>query len=65
MNRQLFSSWFTEVFVPNCGQRRPVLLLLDNHGSHISLTVLDKARENDVRFLLTNDYMLFTKMCTL
>ena len=48
MDRALFKSWFEQVFIPNCGQRRPVLLMLDNHDSHISISVIDKARENEV-----------------
>ena len=46
MDKALFLSWLKEVFVPNCGEERPVLLLMDNHDSHISLELVQYARAN-------------------
>lgn len=34
-----------------CSKSKPILLLLDNHESHINLKVIDKARENGVVML--------------
>jgi hypothetical protein len=48
MDRELFHTWFRDVFIPNCGNRRPALLLLDNHDSHISIDIVDLARKNKV-----------------
>lgn len=48
MNRALFTQWFLKIFIPNCGVRRPVLLVMDNHDSHISLEILEGAIENKV-----------------
>ena len=48
MDKELFLEWFQKLFLPNCGRERPVMLLLDNHDSHLSSTVIDIARENEV-----------------
>lgn len=47
----LFYQWFTEVFLANCGKRRPCLLIMDNHTSHLSPRVIDSARENGIDLL--------------
>ena len=36
----LFFKWFRDTFIPHCGSARPVLLLFDNHESHISIEVI-------------------------
>ena len=51
MDKELFFSWFCKIFVPNCGRQRPVKLLMDNHSSHISLPVVEKAREENIVLL--------------
>ena len=48
MDKELFQDWFEKVFLPNCGRERPVILLLDNHDSHLSSKVIDLAREKQV-----------------
>ena len=48
MDTTLFVEWFTKVFIPNCGKERPVLLVMDNHDSHISLPVVEAARQEDI-----------------
>jgi hypothetical protein len=48
MTKTLFEQWFRCIFLPNIGAERPVLLLMDNHGSHISKAVSDLATENEV-----------------
>ena len=48
MDKKLFHEWFEKLFLPNCGQERSVLLLLDNHDSHLSSKVNDLAREKQV-----------------
>ena len=35
----------------NCSKDNPILLLLDNHDSHVSIDVINKARENGVCML--------------
>ncbi|XP_053381964.1 uncharacterized protein LOC128549365 [Mercenaria mercenaria] len=51
MDGDLFLSWFRMVFVPNCGKERPVLLVLDNHDSHVTLPLVECARENNIILL--------------
>ncbi|KAL5637795.1 hypothetical protein ACGC1H_002158 [Rhizoctonia solani] len=45
-------AWFTKVFLPTAVERRvsdaPLVLLLNGHGSHISMQVLDAAYKNGV-----------------
>ncbi|XP_045203683.2 jerky protein homolog-like isoform X1 [Mercenaria mercenaria] len=48
MDSELFYQWFIRIFLPNCGRARPVVLLMDNHDSHISLPLVEKAREEHV-----------------
>ena len=45
-----FSEWFELVFLPvteHLGKKSPVMLILDVHGSHVSLTVVTTARHNN------------------
>ena len=45
-----FSQWFELVFLPvteHLGKKTPVMLILDGHGSHVSLTVVTTARHNN------------------
>lgn len=51
MDSELFELWFDNIFLPHCGSRRPVLLIFDNHDSHISLSLLKKAMANDVHVM--------------
>ena len=48
MDKYLFHQWFSKIFIPNCGRERPVVLLLDNHDSHLSTQVIDEAKANEV-----------------
>ena len=48
MDGELFAEWFERVFIPNCGQERPVLLCMDNHESHISLSVVQNAQKHGI-----------------
>lgn len=50
IDNDLFQKWFIR-FVEAIPPKRPVLLLLDGHGSHFSLSVLDLARANDITML--------------
>lgn len=50
IDAELFQKWmvrFAEMIPP----KRPVLLLLDGHGSHINMTVLDLASANGITML--------------
>ena len=37
-----------DIFLPYCGSQRPVLLFVDGHASHITIDVIDLARENNI-----------------
>jgi len=51
MNSDLFFKWFRDTFIPHSGSARPVLLVLDNHESHISIEVIQLARANRIEIL--------------
>ncbi|KAF2880295.1 hypothetical protein ILUMI_25872 [Ignelater luminosus] len=51
ISSKLFIPWFHH-FVNSIPSQRPVVLLLDSHGSYISPTILSLARENQI-YLLT------------
>jgi len=40
---EIGEKWFDEVFVKNCGPERPQLLILDGHGSHETLGIIERA----------------------
>lgn len=43
MNNVIGVEWFHKVFLPNCGPQRPQLLILDSHGSHEVVELLELA----------------------
>lgn len=48
MDGELFKNWFLTVFLPNTAHLRPAFLILDGHGSHLTIDVIDLAREHNV-----------------
>ena len=48
IDTELFKQWFFQHFLCHARSSRPLLLLLDGHGSHFNLDVVTMARENDV-----------------
>jgi hypothetical protein len=51
MDSELFELWFQQIFIPYCGSHRPVLLVLDNHDTHITINIIEKARQHDIHIL--------------
>ncbi|KAK3104222.1 hypothetical protein FSP39_025431 [Pinctada imbricata] len=49
MNDSIMLQWFRDVFLPNCGEHRPQLLIVDGHGSHESAEILTEAIESGIR----------------
>ena len=49
MSEALFVTWFKDIFLKHIGPERPVILLFDNHKSHLSVEVSQLAIENQVR----------------
>lgn len=47
MDGELFYKWFESVFLPNV-HKRPALLVLDNHESHLTLKLLQRAKSENV-----------------
>ena len=50
----------------NCGNERPILLLMDNHDSHYSYETLQLAKENEVMkiktYLFGNNYIILNEV---
>ena len=46
----LYEKWF-DFFIDNLPPVRPVLLIEDGHSSHISISVIEKARECNIYIL--------------
>ncbi|CAC5411452.1 unnamed protein product [Mytilus coruscus] len=51
MDTELFENWFDQVFIPFCGTRRPVLLIFDNHDSHINIDLIEKAKASNIHII--------------
>lgn len=52
INHNLFSEWFTEIFLPATHSTpRPLFLVLDGHQSHFSIKLIESAKENQVIIL--------------
>ena len=50
MNSELYLQWFN-FFLQTIPPVRPVLLIQDGHGSHVSTDLIELARANDVHLL--------------
>ena len=50
VNSELFVEWFL-FFLKSIPPARPVILIQDGHGSHVSIELIEIARENDVCLL--------------
>ena len=50
INSDLFMKWF-EFFLANIPPTRPVLLIMDGHGTHMSIELIELAQSSDVHLL--------------
>jgi hypothetical protein len=49
MHQELFHRWFEQIFLQNTKDLpRPILLIVDGHGSHFNVQTLKLAVENQV-----------------
>ena len=48
MDTPTFFMWFANHFIPQLPPRRPVVLLVDSHESHIDLDTFELAKKNDI-----------------
>lgn len=51
MDEKSGEQWFKNVFLPNCGNECPQLLILDGHGSHETLGLLELAAQEGIHVL--------------
>eukprot|EP00117_Sycon_ciliatum_P049653 scpid85942/ scgid35164/ Tigger transposable element-derived protein 1 len=51
MDRTLFMDWFSKIFLCGTSRDKTQLLLMDNHSSHISVELIELARESNVILL--------------
>lgn len=51
INKHLFLNWFKDHFSRGCGRARPVLVVMDNHVSHLSKEVIDFAQSDNIELL--------------
>ena len=47
MENAIGLQWFVDIFLKNCGPRRPQLLLLDRHSSHETLKLIVKSERRE------------------
>lgn len=52
MTDEIGVQWFEEVFLPNCGDARPHLPVLDSHYNHEVLDMLELAKQNNMNVLV-------------
>ena len=50
INTALFLQWF-QFFLSNIPPPRPVLLIMDGHSSHVSIDLIEVARDNNIHLL--------------
>jgi hypothetical protein len=48
MDGELFQEWFKKIFLPKTEHLRPAMLIMDGHTSHLTIDLIDLARENNV-----------------
>lgn len=51
MTEALGVEWFEKVFLQYCGLARPQVLILDGHGSHTTLEMIEIARANNIQLV--------------
>nr|XP_011443131.2 jerky protein homolog [Crassostrea gigas] len=51
MSDEIGDRWFQDIFLKECGDARPQLLILDGHSSHESLAILESAIQNDIHII--------------
>ena len=48
MDEELFTIWFKDLFIPHTNHIGNRMLIIDGHGSHININLIDAAIENNV-----------------
>ncbi len=48
VDSDLFLAWMKKIFLVHAVSQRPVILIVDGHGSHVNLELIDLARNNNI-----------------
>ena len=59
MDEELFYSWFTKLFIPHTQHLGKQILIIDGHGSHLSLKLVETAVKNDILYCLPPTHNTF------
>lgn len=51
MTSSVFLNWFQHHFLKHCPDERPIVIIMDGHTSHISIDVINLAKENSITLL--------------
>ena len=51
INSAIFLSWFQDCFVKQIGRSRPIVVIIDNHTSHLSTELIDYAKSENIELL--------------
>lgn len=51
IKKDIFFNYIKDVFIPNIGEERPVLLVYDGHSTHVDIKVLELAVRNQITIL--------------
>lgn len=51
METTVFENYFTKSFLPSIGPDRPVLLIYDGHSTHMSIRLIEQAKQSQVTIL--------------
>ena len=51
INSAIFLSWFQDCFVKQIGRSRPIVGIIDNHTSHLSIELIDYAKSENIELL--------------
>ena len=51
INSAIFLSWFQDCFAKQIGRSRPVVVIMDNHTSHLSTELIDYAKSENIELL--------------
>ncbi|XP_053388463.1 uncharacterized protein LOC128551593 [Mercenaria mercenaria] len=50
---EIGEQWFEQVFLKCCGPARPQLLLMDGHGSHETLAIIERVIEENIILMVS------------
>lgn len=51
MTSEIFRNYFIKTFVPNVGDKRPILSIYDGHVSHVDSILIETAQNENIHIL--------------